>query len=250
MEILTLRTIQETSLSIKITYKIRNLLSRPLFKVLEGNLGLVLDIGGGSFYKTLNKSSWENYFVLEPDFNSLPQNDTVHNVFAISGDASSLPVKEKSVDTVILIQVLQFIYEPVQAIREINRILTTNGRLIIQVPQSGNLHGIPAHYYNFTRFWLERVLIENNYKVTDYVPLGGAWRTIASRLFLMFWPVFKHPYYFDKKFKKRGAIFWILSPLSLLISIIFFPISMLLSLGDIKEEANNHLIVARKVEFN
>jgi hypothetical protein len=66
----------------------------------------------------------------------------------------------------------------------------------------------------------------------------------------MFWPVFKHPYYFDKKFKKRGAIFWILSPLSLLISIIFFPISMLLSLGDIKEEANNHLIVARKVEFN
>ena len=58
-------TIQEISISIKITYLIRNILSRPLFKLLEGNLGRTLDIGGGSFYKNLAKSTWSNYFVLE-----------------------------------------------------------------------------------------------------------------------------------------------------------------------------------------
>jgi hypothetical protein len=106
---------------------------------------------------------------------------------------------------------------------------------------------VPHHYYNFTRFWLERTLSENNFKVIDYIPLGGAWRTIASRLFLMFWPVVGHPYYLDPKFKKRGVFFWILFPIQLLVGVLFFLISLFLSISDIKEEANNHLIVAIKL---
>jgi SAM-dependent methyltransferase len=157
------------------------------------------------------------------------------------------PIKSHSFDTVIIIQVLQFIFEPTKVISEANRILKRNGRIVIQVPQSGNLHGVPHHYYNFTRFWLERTLSENNFKVTDYIPLGGAWRTIASRLFLMFWPVMGHPYYLDPKFKKRGVLFWILFPIQLSVVALFFVVSLILSISDIKEEANNHLIVAVKL---
>jgi SAM-dependent methyltransferase len=240
-------TIQETSISIKITYLIRNILSRPLFKLLEGNLGRTLDIGGGSFYKNLTKSTWSNYFVLEPDLDSLPKPNELEKINSISADAGKSPIKSHSFDTVIIIQVLQFIYEPTKVIAEANRILKKNGRIVIQVPQSGNLHGVPHHYYNFTRFWLERTLSENNFKVTDYIPLGGAWRTIASRLFLMFWPVVGHPYYLDPKFKKRGVFFWILFPIQLLVGVLFFLISLFLSISDIKEEANNHLIVAIKL---
>jgi SAM-dependent methyltransferase len=240
-------TIQETSISIKITYLIRNILSRPLFKLLEGNLGRTLDIGGGSFYKNLTKSTWSNYFVLEPDLDSLPKPNELEKIYSISADAGKSPIKSHSFDTVIIIQVLQFIYEPTKVIAESNRILKKNGRIVIQVPQSGNLHGVPHHYYNFTRFWLERTLSENNFKITDYIPLGGAWRTIASRLFLMFWPVVGHPYYLDPKFKKRGVFFWILFPIQLLVGVLFFLISLFLSISDIKEEANNHLIVAIKL---
>ena len=240
-------TIQETSISIKITYLIRNILSRPLFKLLEGNLGRTLDIGGGSFYKNLTKSTWSNYFVLEPDLDSLPKPNELEKINSISADAGKSPIKSHSFDTVIIIQVLQFIFEPTKVISEANRILKRNGRIVIQVPQSGNLHGVPHHYYNFTRFWLERTLSENNFKVIDYIPLGGAWRTIASRLFLMFWPVVGHPYYLDPKFKKRGVFFWILFPIQLLVGVLFFLISLFLSISDIKEEANNHLIVAIKL---
>jgi SAM-dependent methyltransferase len=240
-------TIQETSISIKITYLIRNILSRPLFKLLEGNLGRTLDIGGGSFYKNLSNSTWSNYFVLEPDLNSLPKSNDLDKIFSISADAGKSPIKSHSFDTVIIIQVLQFIFEPAKVISEANRILKRNGRIVIQVPQSGNLHGVPYHYYNFTRFWLERALSENNFTIIDYIPLGGAWRTIASRLFLMFWPVMRHPYYLDTKFKKRGVFFWILFPIQLLVGAFFFAVSMILSISDIKEEANNHLIVAVKL---
>jgi SAM-dependent methyltransferase len=240
-------TIQETSISIKITYLIRNILSRPLFKLLEGNLGRTLDIGGGSFYKNLTKSTWSNYFVLEPDLDSLPKPNELEKINSISADAGKSPIKSHSFDTVIIIQVLQFIYEPTKVIAEANRILKKNGRIVIQVPQSGNLHGVPHHYYNFTRFWLERTFSENNFKIIDYIPLGGAWRTIASRLFLMFWPVVGHPYYLDPKFKKRGVFFWILFPIQLLVGVLFFLISLFLSISDIKEEANNHLIVAIKL---
>ena len=239
-------TIQETSISIKITYLIRNILSRPLFKLLEGNLGRTLDIGGGSFYKNLTKSTWFSYFVLEPELNSLPKSNEVDKIFSISADAGNSPIKSHTFDTVIIIQVLQFIFEPTKVIAEANRILKKNGRIVIQVPQSGNLHGVPHHYYNFTRFWLERTLSENNFKAIEYIPLGGAWRTIASRLFLMFWPVMRHPYYFDAKFKKRGVFFWILFPIQLLVGALFFVVSLFLSISDIKEEANNHLIVAVK----
>ena len=103
-------TIQETSISIKITYLIRNILSRPLFKLLEGNLGRTLDIGGGSFYKNLAKSTWSSYYVLEPELNSLPKSNEVDKIFSISADAGNSPIKSHTFDTVIIIQVLQFIF--------------------------------------------------------------------------------------------------------------------------------------------
>ena len=109
-------TIQEKSLSIKLTYLIRNLLSKPLFKILEGDLGKILDIGGGSFYKSLSKSNWSAYFVLEPDYMSLPKNDYIDKVFSIAADASTAPIKDNTFDTVLIIQVLQFIFEPIKVI--------------------------------------------------------------------------------------------------------------------------------------
>lgn len=237
--------IQEKSISIKITYLIRNFLSKPLFSALKGELGNVLDIGGGSFYKSLKKSTWNNYVVFEPDINFLPTKYT-SNVYSISGDGMNPPFKNKSFDTVLIIQVLQFIFEPNIFMKKVGNLLKDNGKIIIQVPQSGNLHGVPHHYYNFTKFWLNKVLSENNFEVINHYYLGGAWRTIASRLFLMFWPVFGHKYYLDPELRNRGIQFWLMLPFQIFIAILIFPISLFFSLFDIKEEANNHLVIAVK----
>jgi len=45
---------------------------------------------------------------------------------------------------------------------------------------------------------------------------------------------------------KRGWRFWALFPVGLIVSAVTFPLSMVMSLGDMKEEANNHVMVLRK----
>jgi hypothetical protein len=62
----------------------------------------------------------------------------------------------------------------------------------------------------------------------------------------MFWPVFKNDYYFDPLYKNRGFLFWLTLPIQMLAALIMFPLAMLLSFADIKEESNNHLIILTK----
>lgn len=238
-------SIQEKSLAIRLTYKLRDYLSKPLFQALTGDLGASVDIGGGAFYKRLTTSTWNRYVVIEPDPKTLTQ-EIDRNVFALAADGQALPLKANSFDTAICIQVLELIFEPFKVFQEANRVLKSGGKFIVLVPQTGTLHGIPYHYQNLTHHWLFEAAKRSGFEILSWQPLGGAWRTIASRLFLMFWPVFKNSYYYDPLFEKRGLFFWITLPVQLLAAALMFPIAMLLSFFDIKEESNNHLIVLTK----
>ena len=62
----------------------------------------------------------------------------------------------------------------------------------------------------------------------------------------MFWPVFGHKYYFDPELGSRGIKFWLSIPFQVIVAILIFPVALFLSIFDIKEEANNHLVIARK----
>jgi len=138
------------------------------------------------------------------------------------------------------------VFDPIRATEEMYRCLRPGGLLIILVPQSGTLHLVPHHYQNFTRFWLFEQARRMGAEIVHWTAIGGAWRTIASRSFLMFWPVFNLHQTRDPELGKRRWSFWLAFPFQLLVSLVLFPVSLLLSLGDISEEANNHLVVMRK----
>ncbi|MGH9184315.1 MAG: hypothetical protein ACRD0U_00620, partial [Acidimicrobiales bacterium] len=81
--------------------------------------------------------------------------------------------------------------------------------------------------------------------VVEYHPMGGAWSTIASRVLLQYPGSFgvagyKHPG------GRRSWRFWALVPLGFVVSGIVFVLALVMSLGDMDEEANNHLMVLRK----
>jgi hypothetical protein len=114
------------------------------------------------------------------------------------------------------------------------------------IPWTSTLHMVPQHYYNFTRFWIQEALNRNYMQQVEIRPLGGVWSSMASHLI----------YFVLKSVRIRGMsttesrrtfLFYLLYPVMLLFALVALPICMIFSLGDLREEPNNHLVVARKM---
>ena len=230
----------------RVAYWLRDRLSGPLFDAFDTEGCDVLDVGGGSFFLRLRSRghTWNRYVVVEPDESLLPAPDAA--IETILATATDLPFPDKSFDRVLAIQVLEHVFEPIRATEEMYRCLRPGGELVILVPQSGNLHLVPYHFQNLTRFWIFEQADRLGAEVALWQPLGGAWRTIASRLFLMFWPVFDLHETRDPLLRRRPWHYWLFFPFQVVTAAFFFPIALVLSLSDVTEEANNHLVVLRK----
>jgi SAM-dependent methyltransferase len=231
----------------KLRYKGRDLRYRALFDVLRTHCrGDVLDVGGGTFVATAIEEGvpFDRWTVVEPSAADLPS-VADSRVRTRVGDGCALDIPDGSFDTVLSIQVLEHVFEPVRMIEELYRVTKPGGTLVVMAPQTANIHHAPHHYQNITRYWLEEAAHRLGAAVVEYHAMGGAWSTIASRLLLQYPAVFgvegyRHPGV------ERGWRFWALFPLGVLASVVTFPVAMLLSLGDLEEEANNHVIVLAK----
>lgn len=228
-------------------YKGRDLRYRSLFDVLRAHCrGDVLDVGGGTFVRTAveERVPFASWTVVEPSAEDLPHIDDPRVQVRV-GDGCALDIADASYDTVLSIQVLEHVFEPMQMMRELVRVAKPGAPIIVMVPQTANIHHAPHHYQNLTRYWLEEAARRLPVEVVTYQPMGGAWSTTASRLLLQYPAAlgiggYAHPGV------RRGWRFWALFPLGVITSVVTFPLAMVLSLGDLEEEANNHLMVLRK----
>ncbi len=229
------------------TYWARNARSTALFRALRKYChGKVLDVGGRDFYLTarerrLNFSEWTTLeprggtplFVLDAQFKSV-MDDGCHMQFA-----------DDSFDTVVNIQVLEHVLEPLKMVSEISRVLKRERYAIFLIPQTAVLHELPQHYYNFTRSWIEESFKNAGLVIIELKPLGGVWSSMASHLVYFFLQAFRAPGYSGSMFK-RNFWFYLLFPLMAVYALLSIPICLFLSLGDLTEEPNNYLVVARK----
>ncbi len=101
------------------------------------NTSIVLDIG----CSTTKRNSSVNYYSLDIDKNFKP---------SICGDVCYLPLKNNSVNVVLLISTLEHIYDPKTAINEIHRVLQIGGKVYIQVPFIF-FHHDKMDYFRFTK---------------------------------------------------------------------------------------------------
>lgn len=67
------------------------------------------------------------------------------------GDACCLPIKSNSVDTVLLLDVIEHLPDPYTAIREIRRVLVKSGSLIMKLPFLYPLHDEPYDFVRLTK---------------------------------------------------------------------------------------------------
>lgn len=228
-------------------YRGRDLRYRALFDVLKTHCaGEVLDVGGGSFVATAIDVGvdFTRWTVVEPSASDLPHVADAR-VAGIVGDGCALELPDASYDTVLSIQVLEHVFEPIRMIEELYRVARPGATLVVMAPQTANIHHAPHHFQNLTRYWLEEAATRLGAEVLEYHAMGGAWSSTASRLLLQYPAAFGVGGYAHPGVR-RGWRFWALFPVGVLTSIVTFPLAMLLSLGDLEEEANNHLIVLRK----
>lgn len=76
----------------------------------------------------------------------------------IFADASRLPLHDSSIDTVILLEVLEHLRHPAQALSEIARVLRPGGHLLLTMPFLYPVHDAPHDYQRYTCHGLAREL--------------------------------------------------------------------------------------------
>jgi len=142
-------------------------LIKPLMPVFEkyarGNL---LDAGAGRLsYRFLLERYCSSYRSVDIDVRGA-------SVDAM-GDVQRLPVKDGSFDTAFCTQVLEHVREPVDAMKEIHRVLKRGGHAIFTVPHLGYLHNEPNDYYRVTRHGLQYMMEKSGFQVERIIPAGG-----------------------------------------------------------------------------
>ena len=225
----------------------RNFMSRKLFKVIERySRGKVLDVGGWEFYqyvshKKLSVESWLNL-----DIDPGRTTNIKDNVYqSIVGDGCDLCFGNNTFDVVLNIQVLEHDMNPLRMVEEIGRVLKPNGHAIFLIPQTASIHLIPKCYYNFTIYWIREALRKGKMEIVETYPLGGTWTTIAYKMLYANLQALRVNGFSSSEYK-RNAAFYVLYPLMILYSAVSLPILAILQLGDLKEDANNHIVVAKK----
>lgn len=232
---------------VKFQKNLRDFMSREMFIVIKKYcVGNVLDVGGASFVISLLKrgvefNSWVSLDQYEKT-NIIPKTEKIK--FEV-GDGNKLRFQDCEFDTVLNIQVLEHTFTPIQMFNEGARVLKSGGYYLLLIPQNAAIHMAPSHFQNFTRYWILEAAKRAELEIVLLKPLGGWWKTMASRQYSFFLTALKREGNFEPEYK-RNIIFYILFPLMVGAAILTVPFFLLLSLGDLLEEPPNHLVVLRK----
>ena len=126
--------------------------------------GVVVDIGAGdSPYK--DKIPHTKYYTVD----SKGDPDYLY-------DARKLPIKTRTVDTVICTEMLEHVKDPKKIVREIYRILKPSGICILTTRFIQPYHEDPKDYYRFT--WDSLQDIFKQFRVVEIYSHGNRFQTI------------------------------------------------------------------------
>ena len=132
--------------------------------VTEHARGEVLDIGAADRWIEPHLKHVKRYIAL--DYPATGQ-DLYGAQPCLFGSASQLPLQDDSFDTVILLEVLEHLERPQQALKEIQRVLRPGGTLILSLPFLYPVHDAPFDFQRYTRFGLERELKATGFQIEE-----------------------------------------------------------------------------------
>ncbi len=97
-------------------------------------------------------------------------------------DLRALPFSAASFDACVNIVTLEHIAEPLDALREMHRVLAPGGCLLLVVPHEWEVHQSPHDYFRYTRHGVEHLLKAAGFTGYNIAPAGGYFRLLSRRL--------------------------------------------------------------------
>ena len=166
---------------------------------LEKNKSL-LDAGAGEQkYKKYAKHL--NY--ISQDFGKFEGMDFIENNIKrekwdskeceIISDITNIPLKDNSIDHILCTEVFEHIPDPIAALKELSRILKTEGSIALTVPYRCLYHQEPYFFYSgFSTYWFEYHANELGLKINFIEPNGNYFKEIANEI-TRIWRLPKNP---------------------------------------------------------
>lgn len=103
-----------------------------------------------------------------------------NNVYDFYGDILNLPIDSESFDYVLCTEVLEHVYNPIEAIKELSRICKKGGKLIITTPFTSGIHQEPYHFYSgFSPYFYHHVAKENNLEIEELKSQGDFFKLMS-----------------------------------------------------------------------
>ncbi len=154
----------------------------------------VLDIGAGTCpYRPLFSHCIYNAHDFKKYTGEKLGGTKEYGIIDYESDICAIPVPDNAFDVVLCTEVLEHTPEPIEALREIVRILKPGGRLFITAPLGSGLHQIPYHYYGgFTPEWYKHFGSKFGLYVTEITPNGGFFKLLAQECARVAWTLPQH----------------------------------------------------------
>lgn len=140
---------------------LKNIYIKNFFKSINGG-EKILDYGCGyAPYKELAEEKYQKYLTAEypATSESIYKNKSD---YVIKKD-KTINCEDNFFDCVMITEVLEHVYKPLESLKEIYRILKKNGFIMGTVPFQKSEHDPPYDYYRYTNFALQRMFKESNF---------------------------------------------------------------------------------------
>jgi len=125
--------------------------------------GKILDVGCGS-------KPYQKFFVNSTEYIGLeidtPENRN-HKKADYFYDGKSFPFENGSFDSILTSQVFEHVFNPDEFLKEVNKVLKTQGVLLLTVPFVWDEHEQPFDYARYSSFGLRHILEKHGFEIME-----------------------------------------------------------------------------------